>query len=170
MKRLFLLHTASVLLAYSAIAQIPDLSKETPIIIYKDAAEADSVLIDNKQYDHISLGKWLAETSAKFGREHPIVIIVERDTSIGSAADIFQLAKQSHDRVYAIIKGYSLSLPLLLFSTDDKTDISKFVWVMPRNSKSNIYGPSFHHSNDATILYTEPTKELIEQLAKPRAK
>jgi hypothetical protein len=170
MKRFILLHAVCALLSHGATGQIPDLSKETPIIIYKDAAEADSVLMNMKQYDRNSLGKWLAETSSKFGRKDPVIIIVERETSIGAAADLFQLAKQSHDRVYAVIKAYALSLPMLLFSTDDRTDISQLVWVMPKAADGFRSPRVFIGSKDPNGLFIEPPKELIEQLAKPREK
>ena len=170
MKRLILFYTICILMALMASAQIPDLSKETPIIIYKDAAEADSVLMNMKQYDRNSLGKWLFETSATFGRKDPVIIIVERETSVGAAADLFQLAKQSHDRVYAVIKAYSLSLPLLLFSTDDKTDISQLIWVMPKPANALKGQRVFVGFKDPNGLFVEPSKELIEQLAKPREK
>ena len=168
MKRFILFHTVCALLSHTVAAQIPDLSKETPIIIYKDAAEADSVLMNKKQYDRTSLGTWLAETSAKFGRNDPVIIVVERETSIGSAADLFQLAKQTHDRVYAIIKGYSVSLPLLLFSTDDKIDIRQHEWLLPKAPDVIRSQRTFMGSWDRNALYIEPPKELLEQLAKPK--
>jgi len=59
---------------------------------------------------------------------------------------------------------------MLLFSTDDKTEISQLIWVMPKAADGFRSQRGFIGSKDPNGLHIEPAKELIEQLAKPREK
>ena len=95
----------------------------SPIIIEISMADSKKpILHKNVQYSLSEAEKWLSDSSTRFGKVDPVLIVLRQHDPIGTVAALVEIAKKYKNAVYTILLSDS-NTPLftLVFSKADQT-------------------------------------------------
>lgn len=75
----------------------------SPIVIRPVPEKAAEVTINGTDRSLEDASAWLAKSVETFGVKDPVIVLCTQETPVGVAAQLVDLAKRTHDRVYLAV-------------------------------------------------------------------